>query len=121
MHFAQNYLPYREPHYVNNAITALEHITNNITVNVIYQEAFVAIIDTIVIHHAVRTNGNITQSIDIYYNCVGIVDVSTTESIPEKEISLITRKGVALTYSFPKAQDEVRITRVSVQCSSVRA
>jgi len=63
-------------------------------------------IDKIVIHHAVRINGSITQNIEVYYNCVGVLDVPTADDIRDKEISLETRKGVVMTYSFPKVQDE---------------
>jgi hypothetical protein len=56
-------------------------------------------IDHIVIHQAKRSQGKWTQSIDIYYNFVGIVDVPGTPKAPLPEVSMKVRKGVVLDYA----------------------
>ena len=48
---------------------------------------------------ATRINGEITQEIKIFYNCIGAFDVPGRESIPDFDILIETRKGVALSYS----------------------
>ena len=63
-------------------------------------------IDKIVIHHAVREKGKITQRVEIFYSCVGRVDIPVSDEEPIKEVSVETRKGVVATYSFPQIQDE---------------
>jgi len=50
-------------------------------------------------YHAERVNGEITQEVKIFYNCIGAFDVPDRESIPELEVLIETRKGVALSYS----------------------
>jgi len=63
-------------------------------------------VDKIVIHHRERISiadkGNPAaeeQKIDIYYNCVGMVDIPNLSKIPQTEINIPTRKGVAVSYS----------------------
>jgi hypothetical protein len=56
-------------------------------------------IDRIVIHHAERVAGGYKQRIDIYYNCVGKIELPEIEEAPLPEVSLNTRKGVVLNYS----------------------
>ena len=56
-------------------------------------------IDEIHIHQAVRKDGHITQQIDIYYNCVGMIPLSQEPSTKMKEVKMETRKGVALCYT----------------------
>ena len=57
------------------------------------------LIDHIVVHHAERVNGSITQRIVIHYNCIGVFEVPDRESIPDFDIFIETRKGVAITHS----------------------
>ena len=57
------------------------------------------LIDHIDVYHADRVNGEITQDIRIYYNCIGAFDVPDWKNIPNFDILLETRKGVALNYS----------------------
>ena len=61
------------------------------------------LIDHIDVYHAERVNGEITQEIKIFYNCIGAFTVPERESIPEADVRLRTRKGVALSYSQAKA------------------
>lgn len=43
-----------------------------------------ALVDKIVIHEAVKTAGKRTQSIDIYYSYVGIIDIPTDEEMEQQ-------------------------------------
>jgi hypothetical protein len=73
-------------------------------------------IDEIVIHQAERKNGKWIQRIDILYNYVGIVDVPVSKEIPEPEISVDTRKGVAVHY-LPGGFQPVLAENSPLDCS----
>jgi hypothetical protein len=62
-------------------------------------------IDWIEVHQSVKVNGVYHQRIEIYYNCVGLIQLSSEAQkiAPEKEITLDTRKGVMLTNSYAQA------------------
>jgi len=57
------------------------------------------LIDHIVVYHAERVNGVITQKVVIHYNCIGAFEVPAWENISGFDIAIETRKGVALRYS----------------------
>jgi len=57
------------------------------------------LINHVDVYHAERVNGEIMQEVKIYYNCIGAFEVPDRESIPELEVLIETRKGVALSYS----------------------
>ena len=57
------------------------------------------LINHIDVYHATRINGEITQEVKIFYNCIGAFDVPDREHIPDFDILIETRKGVALCYS----------------------
>jgi len=63
------------------------------------QRMVTELIDHIDVYHSEKTSGQTTQKIKIYYNCIGAFDVPDRESIPELEVYIRTRKGVALSYS----------------------
>jgi DNA invertase Pin-like site-specific DNA recombinase len=56
-------------------------------------------VDRIVVHHRQRIDGTDEQKIEIFYNCVGKIDVPDLAKIPQTEVTLKTRKGVAVSYS----------------------
>ena len=56
-------------------------------------------IDHITVHHAGRENGIKTQRVAIYHNCIVLFEVQYWNKIPELQIYIKTRKGVALGYS----------------------
>ena len=56
------------------------------------------LIDHIEVYHAERVNGVITQKVVVHYNCIGF-EVPDWENIPDFDIDIETRKGVALRYS----------------------
>ena len=56
-------------------------------------------VDKIIVHHRKRVGGVDEQKVEIIYNCVGAIDIPALAKIPVQEITLQTRKGVALSYS----------------------
>ena len=57
------------------------------------------LIDHIEVYHAEKQDGITNQRVDIYYNCIGAFDVPDRRKIPEADIIMETRKGVALSYA----------------------
>ena len=51
------------------------------------------------VYHAEKQDGVTTQHITIYYNCIGTFSVPDRRKIPAEEITMGTRKGVAVSYS----------------------
>ena len=45
------------------------------------------------------SDGVTNQRVVIYYNCIGAFDVPDRRKIPEADIIMETRKGVALSYA----------------------
>ena len=54
------------------------------------------LIDHIEVYHAEKQDGITNQCVVIYYNCIGAFDVSDRRKIPEADIIMEMRKGVAL-------------------------
>ena len=57
------------------------------------------LIDHIEVYHAEKQDGITNQSVVIYYNCIGAFDVPDRRKIPEADMIMETRKGVALSYA----------------------
>ena len=57
------------------------------------------LIDHIEVYHAEKQDGITNQRVVIYYNCIGAFDVPDRRKIPEADIIMETRKGVALSYA----------------------
>ena len=57
------------------------------------------LIDHIEVYHAEKQDGITNQRVDIHYNCIGDFDVPDRRKIPETDIIMETRKGVALSYA----------------------
>jgi len=55
------------------------------------------LIERIEVHHAEKINGMHVQKIRIHYSCVGSIEIP--EILPEPEVTIQTRKGVAVSYS----------------------
>ena len=60
------------------------------------------LIDHIDVYHAERVDGEITQRVVPHYHCIGAFDVPDWKAIPEIDILIETRKGVALSYTSEK-------------------
>ena len=54
------------------------------------------LIERIEVHHANKIDGVHVQRLDIYYNCIGTLEIPDVIDIPD--ISMQTRKGVQVTY-----------------------
>ena len=65
----------------------------------ITQRMVAELIDHIDVYHAEKQDGITTQRVVIHYNCIGAFDVPDRRKIPETDILLQTRKGVALGYA----------------------
>ena len=46
-----------------------------------------------------KGRGDTNQRVTIHYNCIGAFEVPDRRKIPERDILLETRKGVALSYA----------------------
>ena len=57
------------------------------------------LIDHIEVYHAEKQDGVTNQRVDIHYNCIGAFDVPDRRKIPEADMIVETRKGVALSYA----------------------
>ena len=57
------------------------------------------LIDHIEVYHAEKQDGITNQRVVIHYNCIGAFDVPDRRKIPEADIIMETRKGVALSYA----------------------
>ena len=51
------------------------------------------------VYHAEKQDGVTNQRVVIYYNCIVAFDVPDRRKIPEADIIMETRKGVALSYA----------------------
>ena len=63
------------------------------------QRMVAELIDHIEVYHAEKQDGVTNQRVVIYYNCIGAFDVPDRRKIPEADIIMETRKGVALSYA----------------------
>ena len=61
------------------------------------------LIDHIEVYHAEKQDGVTNQRVVIHYNCIGAFDVPDRRKIPEADIIMETRKGVALSYAPEQA------------------
>ena len=57
------------------------------------------LIDHIDVYHAEKQDSVTTQRVVIHYNCIGAFDVPDRRKIPEADIIMETRKGVAVSYA----------------------
>jgi hypothetical protein len=60
-------------------------------------------VEKIIVHHRQRIDGVDVQKVEIIYNCVGALKLPDKKKIPQTEILIGTRKGVALSYSQPQS------------------
>ena len=77
----------------------LETVRRYTNATTITQRMVAELIDHIDVYHAEKQDGITTQQVVIYYNCVGAFAVPDRRKIPEADIIMETRKGVALSYA----------------------
>ena len=57
------------------------------------------LIERIEVHQSEKVNGVYVQKLTIHYNCVGSIEIPEVLSLPEPDVLIQTRKGVAVSYS----------------------
>ena len=77
----------------------LETVRRYTHVTKITQRMVSELIDHIDVYHAEKQDGVTNQRVVIHYNCIGAFDVPDRRKIPEADIIMETRKGVALSYA----------------------
>ena len=77
----------------------LETVRRYTDVTTITKRMVAELIDHIEVYHAEKQDGVTNQRVVIYYNCIGAFDVPDRRKIPEADIIMETRKGVALIYA----------------------
>jgi hypothetical protein len=60
------------------------------------------LVDHIEVYQAEKKNGVHNQKLKIYYNCVGSIEIPNVLPLPQPEVLIQTRKGVAVSYSNPQ-------------------
>lgn len=61
------------------------------------------LIDHIEVHQAEKSAGKHVQRLTIHYNCVGSIEIPDVLPLPEPDVLIQTRKGVAVSYSTQRA------------------
>ena len=81
---------------INDFLTTVRRYTNaaKITKRMVGE-----LIDHIDVYQAEKQDGVTTQRVVIHYNCIGAFDVPDRRKIPEADIIMETRKGVAVSYA----------------------
>jgi len=60
------------------------------------------LIDRIEVHQSEKINGEYVQKLDIYYKCIGTIEIPDILPIPQTDVQMDTRKGVTVSYLAPK-------------------
>lgn len=63
------------------------------------QQMLYDLVDRIEVHHAQKVDGITVQHIDIYYHCIGSIEIPDILPIPETDVQINTRQGITLKYS----------------------
>ena len=77
----------------------LETVRRYTHVTKITQRMVSELIDHIDVYHAEKQDGVTNQQVVIHYNCIGAFEVPDRRKIPEADMIMETRKGVALSYA----------------------
>ena len=81
---------------VDDFLETVRHYTNAAKIT---KRMVAELIDHIEVYPAVKEDGVTNQRVAIHYNCIGAFEVPDRRKIPERDILLETRKGVALSYA----------------------
>ena len=79
--------------------TFLETVRRYTDATTITKRMVAELIQYIEVYPAVKEDGVTNQRVTIHYNCIGVFEVPDRRKIPERDILLETRKGVALSYA----------------------
>lgn len=77
---------------VDDFLETVRHYTNAAKIT---KRMVAELIDHIEVYPAVKEDGVTNQRVTIHYNCIGAFEVPDRRKIPERDILLETRKGVA--------------------------
>ena len=81
---------------INDFLETVRRYTDAATIT---KRMVAELIDHIEVYHAEKQDGVTNQRVVIHYNCIGAFDVPDRRKIPEADIIMETRKGVALSYA----------------------
>ena len=81
---------------IDNFLETVRRYTDAATIT---KRMIAELIDHIEVYHAEKQDGITNQRVVIHYNCIGAFDVPDRRKIPEADIIMETRKGVALSYA----------------------
>ena len=81
---------------VDDFLETVRHYTNAAKIT---KRMVAELIDHIEVYPAVKEDGVTNQRVTIHYNCIGAFEVPDRRKIPERDILLETRNGVALSYA----------------------
>ncbi len=81
---------------IDDFLETVRRYTNATTIT---KRMVAELIDHIEVYHAEKQDGITNQRVVIHYNCIGAFDVPDRRKIPEADIIMETRKGVALSYA----------------------
>ena len=81
---------------VDDFLETVRHYTNAAKIT---KRMVAELIDHLEVYPAVKEDGVTNQRVTIHYNCIGAFEVPDRRKIPERDILLETRKGVALSYA----------------------
>ena len=87
---------HKEAGQLYTADVFLDTVRRYTDVRALNQRMVTELIDHIDVHHAIQVNGVKTQEIKIHFHCIGPFEIPDLESIPELQVYIKTRKGVAL-------------------------
>lgn len=62
------------------------------------QQMLYDLVDRIEVHHAQKIDGITVQHINIYYHCIGSIEIPDILPIPETDVQISTRQGITLKY-----------------------
>ena len=79
--------------------TFLETVRRYTDATTITKRMVAELIQYIEVYPAIKEDGVTNQRVTIHYNCMGVFEVPDRRKIPERDILLETRKGVALSYA----------------------
>ncbi len=86
----------KSPNGIDDFLETVRRYTDATTIT---KRMVAELIDHIEVYHAEKQDGVTNQRVVIHYNCIGAFDVPDRRKIPEADIIMETRKGVALSYA----------------------
>ena len=84
---------------LNNTILIIAIVRKYTRAKKLTQRMLNELVDYIEVHHAEKIDGVHAQKLIIHYNCVGTVEIPNVLPLPLPEVTIQTRKGVAVSYS----------------------